>query len=221
VNSTQKPPGSRRDFLKATSQFAAASARSTRLAGMNRRQTLLTLVAAMCFGWLCGCATRSGARCNQQTGESFAFVGEQSAALAQRPAPGQPFHLRSTYLPGTDTAEYQAGCDFVVNFTNGMVRRASDSRIPDFRTNVLYGQPEFDHSRFPGFGNTRPFCFRRLYLRRIRALAGSGLASSIPLTNPGETGSRQTGEDPGVRRQYPRRRRHRPARTDLLAATDR
>jgi len=87
------------------------------------------------------------------------FVGEEPASLAYRPAPGQPFRLRSTYLPGADTVEYEAGRDFVADFTNGTLQRAADSRIPDFRTNVLYGQQKFDHTKFPGFGNTRFFAF--------------------------------------------------------------
>jgi len=106
-----------------------------------------------------GCATSPNPRLSQQIGESLVFVGKEPAALAQLPVPGQPLCLRSTYLPDANTVEYEAGRDFVADFPSGMLRRTPDSRIPDFRTNVLYGQQEFDHSKFPGFGNNRFFVF--------------------------------------------------------------
>jgi len=87
------------------------------------------------------------------------FAGDGPAALAHLPVAGQPLRLRSTYLPGTNTVEYETGRDFVTDFASGTLRRTPDSRIPDFRTNVLYGQQEFDHSKFPGFGNTHFFVF--------------------------------------------------------------
>ena len=86
---------------------------------------------------------------------------DEPAALAHLPASGHPFRLRSTYLPGTNTVEYEPGRDFVADFATGTLRRTPDSRIPDFRTNVLYGQQEFDHSKFPGFGNSGFFAFAR------------------------------------------------------------
>jgi lysophospholipase L1-like esterase len=39
------------------------------------------------------------------------------------------------------------------------MRRAPKSRIPDFSTNMLYGRDDFDHSKFPGFGNGPYFAF--------------------------------------------------------------
>jgi lysophospholipase L1-like esterase len=41
----------------------------------------------------------------------------------------------------------------------GTIRRTADSRLPDFRTNILFGQRQFDHSKFPGFGNSAFFAF--------------------------------------------------------------
>jgi lysophospholipase L1-like esterase len=79
--------------------------------------------------------------------------------LAHLPAPGPQIRLRSSYLPEPGIVEYEAGRDFVADIAGGTLRRVSGSRIPDFRTNVLYGQQEFDHSKFPGFGNTRFFAF--------------------------------------------------------------
>lgn len=126
---------------------------------MKHRRSWLALVAGTCLLMLGGCATRPDPRLNHLIGESLIFVGEETAALAYPPASTQSFRLRSTYQPGADTVEYEAGRDFVVDFTSGTLGRTPDSRIPDFRTNVLYGQQEFDHSKFPGFGNTRFFAF--------------------------------------------------------------
>ena len=108
---------------------------------------------------LAGCATRSDSRQHQQLGESLIFVGEEPAALAHLPARGQPLRLRSTYLSGPETIEYAEGRDFVFDRATGTLRRTTDSRIPDFRRNVLFRQEEFDHSKFPGFGNTAFFAF--------------------------------------------------------------
>ncbi|MBE0544036.1 MAG: SGNH/GDSL hydrolase family protein [Verrucomicrobia bacterium] len=137
----------------------AALGTSTKCAAVNRRYTLLALLAGTCLGMLCGCATGPREQLKQQIGESFVFVGEEPASLAHLPARDQRFGLRSTYLPGADTVEYEAGRDFVLDITTGTLRRTPDSRIPDFRTNVLYGQQAFDHSKFPGFGNTGFFAF--------------------------------------------------------------
>jgi lysophospholipase L1-like esterase len=113
----------------------------------------------LCLAAFCGCATKPGTRFCQQVGESLVFAGEAPAALAYVPVTGQPFRLRSTYVPEPDMVEYEAGRDYLVDYTNGTLRRTTGSRIPDFRTNGLYGQKEFDHSKFPGFGNARFFAF--------------------------------------------------------------
>ena len=67
--------------------------------------------------------------------------------------------VRSTYVKGPETIEYAEGRDYTLDRAAGALRRTSTSRIPDFRNNVLYGQEEFDHSRFPGFGNKDYFAF--------------------------------------------------------------
>lgn len=123
---------------------------------VNSARSSLSFV--LIAGLSCGCVTPSP-RLEKQVGESCVFIGEEPAALAHLPAPGQPLGLRSTYQVGAGTVEYEAGRDFVADFTSGTLRRTAGSRIPDFRTNVLYGKQEFDHSKFPGFGNTRFFVF--------------------------------------------------------------
>jgi acyl-CoA thioesterase-1 len=137
----------------------AAKIITTRSAIMNPRQTLLAIMAGTGLSLLGSCASGPDTRWQQQIGESVVLVGEEPAALAYQPASGRPFRLRSTYESGPGTVEYEAGRDFIVNFASGALRRTSGSRIPDFGTNLLYGQEEFDHSKFPGFGNTRFFAF--------------------------------------------------------------
>ena len=65
--------------------------------------------------------------------------------------------IRSTYKP-TDKGcvEYTEGTDYVVDYAKGTIARTEDSRIPDFSKNVLYGQKDFNHTKFPGYTN-HPF----------------------------------------------------------------
>ena len=63
--------------------------------------------------------------------------------------------VRNTYLPNQPgTVIYEQGRDYVVNYTLGTIARAPASRIPDYSTNILYGVSNFDHSQYPGYGNT-------------------------------------------------------------------
>ena len=87
------------------------------------------------------------------SGESVVLAGTQPANLLHTGVrPGAA--VRSTYLPG-GTA-YEEGKDFVVDREAGTIARTPASRIPDFSKNILYGKTDFDHSRFPGYGNV-PF----------------------------------------------------------------
>lgn len=106
-----------------------------------------------------GCATRSKLTIGQQQGESVVLVGEEPAALAHLPLRRPAIAVRSTYRPQSGTIEYQPGLDYVIDYRTGMLRRIPGSRIPDFRTNILYGAEGFDHNQFPGFGNTAFFAF--------------------------------------------------------------
>lgn len=108
---------------------------------------------------LSGCATGPKPTLKHETGESVVFVGEQPASLAWLPARDHPLRVRSTYLPLADTVSYIEGRDFIVDYSNGTLCRTPGSRLPDFRTNILYGQDDFDHAKFPGFGNKRFFAY--------------------------------------------------------------
>lgn len=92
-------------------------------------------------------------------GESVVFIGDEPAVLARRPLKTAPFAVRSTYDVRPETVEYVRDRDYSVDLDAGTLRRLPGSRLPDFRSNVLYGAVEFDHSKFPGFGNNGFFAF--------------------------------------------------------------
>jgi len=117
----------------------------------------LPCAAALLFA---GCAGHpSNPAAHVQTGESLILVGNEPANLAFAPVLSQPVRVRSTYRDGLpQTVHYEPGRDYVLEAT-GQIRRTPDSRIPDFRTNVLYGKEDFNHTQFPGFGNGGFFAF--------------------------------------------------------------
>jgi lysophospholipase L1-like esterase len=110
----------------------------------------LTFASGLVFLFT-GCATVSGPQVTRITGESFIFVGEEPSPLAFPCAAGAPVTLRASYVAGGLT--YEEGRDFAVDHAAGTMRRLPGSRLPDFRSNVLHGLAEFDHTRHPGFGN--------------------------------------------------------------------
>ncbi len=129
------------------------------LLSMIRQSHFLLSVAAAASLALSGCATRPTARIQSQTGESVVFIGQEPAALAHLPLPGKPLSVRNTYRPEPDGATFVEGRDFVVDYASGTIRRTPASPLPDFRQNLLFGQQEFDHTKFPGFGNKGYFAF--------------------------------------------------------------
>ncbi len=86
-------------------------------------------------------------------------VGTAPAYLAALPLRSRPFQVRSTFLPQSNTVVFVEGQDYLVDWGEGTVHRTPASRLPDFRTNILYGAENFDHSQYPGFGNTAFFAF--------------------------------------------------------------
>ncbi|MEO5803713.1 MAG: SGNH/GDSL hydrolase family protein [Verrucomicrobiota bacterium] len=109
-----------------------------------------------------GCSTQfpvTSAK-NFQSGESMVLVGENPAQLAFPPLRHKPLSVRNTYRDSPPrTIHYEAGRDFVIDYERGQIRRTAQSRIPDFRTNLLFGIEDFDHGKFPGFGNNNFFVF--------------------------------------------------------------
>lgn len=106
-----------------------------------------------------GCATGSSTRLSVISGESIILAGETPAQLAFTPKQGQAVVVRSTYDARPDTVVYEEGKDYRVDYATRTIARVSGSRIPDFTTNVLYGQKNFDHSKFPGFSNNPFFVY--------------------------------------------------------------
>jgi lysophospholipase L1-like esterase len=108
---------------------------------------------------LAGCASAPSTRLTQQQGESLLFVGTAPSALAFPPAAGAPLRLRSTYRPEATTITYEEGRDYRIDYVRGTLMRLPGSRLPDFTTNILFGQAQFDHTKFPGFGNKAFFAY--------------------------------------------------------------
>lgn len=126
---------------------------------MTRKCYLLSIVLAVAAAIAPGCAYRAKTALQRQVGESVVFIGQEPASLAHVPVPSQPVVVRNTYLPEPATVTFANGRDYVVNHRAATLQRPPGSRLPDFRTNMLYGQEEFDHSKFPGFGNSGYFAF--------------------------------------------------------------
>ena len=135
---------------------------------------------------IAGCASQpSNKAAHFQTGESVVLVGEAPANLAFEPLLSKPVNIRNTYRDGLpQTIHYEPGRDYVLN-ASGQIWRTLDSRIPDFRTNVLYGKEDFNHTQFLGFGNGGFFAFVD-YSHREKWLPGASLtergASRLPHT---------------------------------------
>ena len=93
------------------------------------------------------------------TGESVVLIGEEPAALARIPLSTGSVQVRSSYRTGPGTIHYIEGKDFGLDRSANTLRRLPRSRIPDFSTNMLFGQKAFNHNDFPGFGNGGFFAF--------------------------------------------------------------
>ena len=99
------------------------------------------------------------------TGETMNVQGE-SLVLAKT-APGNlcfnqvekgSLTLRSTFVPGKPGGTvYAEGRDYVVDYAKGTLARTTDSRIPDYSANSVYGKKDFDHGKFPDCGNLNWF----------------------------------------------------------------
>jgi acyl-CoA thioesterase I len=127
---------------------------------MRNCKFLAGFLASATVIFLNGCASsRSHQAVEHQTGESVVLVGEAPANLTFAPLLSDPVSVRSTYRDGLpQTVHYQPGQDYLLD-ASGEIRRVPGSRIPDFSTNILYGKEDFQHDKFPGFGNGRFFVY--------------------------------------------------------------
>ncbi|MFZ2162450.1 MAG: GDSL-type esterase/lipase family protein [Sideroxyarcus sp.] len=91
------------------------------------------------------------------SGESLVLAATLPGKLSFDRLTSGSVMIRSTYLANDPGGiAYQEGVDFTVDYPNGTIARTMSSRIPDFSTNILYGQHDFDQNNFPGFTN-HPF----------------------------------------------------------------
>ena len=150
----------RRGRRRHTNRRAVASTQPATASFRLRSSFWLSLICIV--GSLIGCTTRGPAfsqKAGFQLGESVVLVDEEPATLAFRPG-RKPFQVRSTYRAGLpQTMVYEPGRDYIVDYPMREIRRTPQSRIPNFRTNMLFGVEDFDHSKFPGFGNGGFFAF--------------------------------------------------------------
>ncbi len=126
-----------------------------------KARTVLVYASAI-VSLLAGCATKPGGAGDTHFvhGESVVFIDEEPAHLAFAPLAHRPVKVRSTYRSDlTNGMTYEAGKDYVIDYERGEIRRTAQSRMPDFRTNMLFSVQDFDHSKFPGFGNGKFFVF--------------------------------------------------------------
>ena len=160
---------------------------------MSFRKFLTLALPCAAALFLASCASQpSNPAAHVQTGESVILVGNEPANLAFAPVLSKPVRVRSTYRDGLpQTVHYEPGRDYVLEAT-GQIRRTPDSRIPDFRTNVLYGKEDFNHTQFPGFGNGGFFVFvdyshREKWIARAAAggFEGNGLVEHAAKTSRG------------------------------------
>ncbi len=114
---------------------------------------------ALILGTL-GCATLGNAAGGAVIGDSLVLAGTEPGALYfANVVPGSVV-VRNAYDASREGAvTFEENYDYVVDYEAGTIARTEGSRIPDFKSNVLYGQKNFDHSKFPGFGNTPHFVF--------------------------------------------------------------
>lgn len=106
---------------------------------------------------ICPLVSAQDARTMTVPGESLVLAKTQPGSLCFDNIEPGSVRVRSTYKP-TDKScvEYTEGADYVVDYAKGTIARTETSRIPDFSKNVLYGQKDFNHTKFPGYTN-HPF----------------------------------------------------------------
>lgn len=122
---------------------------------MNNRMIAASVVVLVGIGY-----SAFAAEPMPVVGESLVLDQSKPGALWFDGVVSESVVVRSTYLPDQDaTIVYEADRDYVLDAEAGTLARTADSRMPDFSENILYGQKEFDHGKFPGFGNTPYFVF--------------------------------------------------------------
>lgn len=104
-------------------------------------------------------------------GESLVLAGTKPGNLTFSDVVVGSIVVRSAYTADADTIVYEHGRDYVVDYARGAIARSPASRIPDFSNNVLYGQKNFDHTKFPAFTNHQHFVWVDYQTKAGKALA--------------------------------------------------
>jgi len=90
----------------------------------------------------------------KMVGEGLVLAGHEPGRLTFDDIVPGSVTVRSTYDPAAaGSVVYEQGRDWVINYAQGTIARAKASRMPDFSTNVLFGQKNFDHSKFAACSN--------------------------------------------------------------------
>lgn len=114
------------------------------------------------------------------TGESLVLAGRDPGKLMFADVVPGSVAVRSAYDPNAKgTVVYEQGRDYVANYALGTIARGPASRMPDFSKNMLYGQKNFDHGKFPGFSNHAFFVWVDYQTRSGRALTTPTDQSSL------------------------------------------
>ena len=87
-------------------------------------------------------------------GESLVLAGTAPGNLCFDRIVKGSVVVRSTYLAGAaKSIVYGEGTDYAVDYAQGTIARTASSAMPDFSKSLLYGQKDFDHTKFPAFVN--------------------------------------------------------------------
>ncbi len=118
------------------------------------------LVLSIAFLSAAGYAGEAAPDVEHVSGESLVLTGQGPGNLCfDQIVPGSVQVRNAFEANKAGAVVYEAERDYVVDYAKGTIARTAASRIPDFQSNVLYGQKEFDHNQFPGFGNGAHFVF--------------------------------------------------------------
>jgi hypothetical protein len=119
------------------------------------KEILVILYIGLC---LChtGCVSyKSGKKEKIQIqGESLVLAGNKSGKLCFEELVKGSVIVRSTYISThSKSKKYTEGIDYSVDYAHGEITRIYNSSIPDYSNHSLYGQKNFDHSKFSDYTN--------------------------------------------------------------------
>lgn len=87
-------------------------------------------------------------------GESLVLAGIVPGKLCFDSLVEDSVIVRSTYLPDNiESKLYKEGVDYTIDYTKGEITRTMNSSIPDYSKNPLYGEKNFDDTKFTNYAN--------------------------------------------------------------------